>query len=314
MLLRTIFRRGNKAHPVQSATALDEQFLRRLERLSLQASRDLRGGLSGVHASRRRFPAPTLADHRPYTPGDDVRYVDWNAYARLDHLQLKLGEAEQDVRVHLLLDCSASMDWGIGDTNKLHYARMLLAAIGYIALANGDRLQVHPFGHGRTPGWGPANGRQRVGHLLQYLQQTTSGGGDTIEDAIRQITRTSRGGLLVIASDLLHSGDIVNSVGSPLAALQPPRWQVLLFHTLHQEEIEPTLEGEVELVDAETGTLLPFDAYQDSVDTYMDAVERWCGELARACAQRQIMYTRLITNLSLERAVLPYLRLREAIR
>src|ERR671933_1419406 len=158
MWLRSIFRGRTRPAVVEAKTALDEQLLRRLERLALAASRGLRGGLSGAHPSRRRLPAPTFTDHRPYSTGDDLRYVDWNAYARLDNLHLKLGEAEQDVRVTLLVDCSASMDWGSGDSNKLHYARLLAAAMGYIALASGDRLKVVPFGAGAHTAdlfWGP---------------------------------------------------------------------------------------------------------------------------------------------------------------
>src|SRR5918997_4698853 len=133
MWLRTIFRRRSSAGAA-TTTPLDERFLRRLERLSLAASRQLRGGLSGVHPSRRHLPAPIFSDHRPYSTGDDLRYIDWNAYARLDHLHMKLGEVEQDVRVTLLLDCSESMNWGDGDRNKLHFTRLLAAAVGYIAL------------------------------------------------------------------------------------------------------------------------------------------------------------------------------------
>ena len=227
MWLSTIFRRrtskagaeGQRGRGAEGRgrTPLDERLLRRLERLALSASRSLAGGMSGVHPSRRRLPAPTFTDYRPYTSGDDPRYVDWNAYARLDHLQIKLGETEQDVRVYVLVDCSASMDWGEGDTNKLHSARLLAAALGYVALASGDRLEVIPMGGtegqrgrraeglGRHATWGPASGRQRGASLLQYLQRLEAGGASSLGSVLAQLARERRPGLLVIASDFWHT-------------------------------------------------------------------------------------------------------------
>ena len=313
MWLKTIFRRRPDDVPVPK-TALDERLLRRLERLTLTASRDLRGGLSGVHPSRRHLPAPTFTDHRPYTIGDDLRYVDWNAYARLDHLQVKLGETEQDIRVHLVLDCSSSMDWGDGDLNKLHYARLLAAAIGYVALANGDRLQVLPFGSDRPTMWGPYGGRQRIGNLLPYLAGLEATGTTTSTARLRQLRHETRGGLLVIVSDLLHSADILEGTTAALAPFHPPRWQVLLLHLLHPEELRPDLIGDVELVDSESGGRLAMEADDDALAHYGNAVEAWCAELAHACDRRNIMYARLTTDMLLERAALPYLQLREALR
>jgi uncharacterized protein (DUF58 family) len=313
MWLRTIFRRrpDDIATP---QTALDERLLRRLERLTLTASRDLRGGLSGVHPSRRFLPGPTFTDHRPYTVGDDLRYVDWNAYARLDHLQVKLGETEQDIRVHLLLDCSASMDWGQGDLNKLHYARLLAAAIGYVALASGDRLHVLPFGAPRPTMWGPGGGRQRIGNLMQYLGGLEASGTTTSIERLRQLRQETRGGLLVVVSDLLHSADLLEGTAAALAPFHPPRWQVLLLHLLHPQELEPDLQSDVELVDSESGGRLPLLADDAAMNRYADAVDGWCARMAQASARRNIIYVRLTSDMSLERAALPYLQLREALR
>lgn len=330
MWLRNIFRRPVSHVPTRPRTALDEQLLRRLERLGLQAARGLRGSLSGQHASRRRLPAPTFTDHRPYSSGDDLRYVDWNAYARLDDLHLKLGEAEQDIRVNLLVDCSASMDWGVGDTNKLHYARLLAATIGYVALASGDRLRVVPFGAARTARdgeeragasgrtgqapWGPGSGRQRAAGLLQYLDALDGGGEVATSERLRQIAREERGGLLVILSDLLHSPDLVTGPSPALAPFQLPRWQVLVLHVLHPEEFRPDLRGDVELIDSETGARLALEADRPSIAAYTAAVERWSEELAVACERRGVTYAGAWTDMSIERATLPYLKLREVLR
>ena len=317
MWLRGIFRRRTRPAVVEARTALDEQLLRRLERLTLAASRGLRSGLSGAHPSRRRLPAPTFTDHRPYSAGDDLRYVDWNAYARLDDLHLKLGEAEQDVRVTLLVDCSTSMDWGTGDSNKLHYARLLAAAIGYIALASGDRLQVIAFGAGTqttSVPWGPGSGRQRAAGLLRYLDGLQATGTMTTGERLRELARTERGGLLVVLSDLWHNASLFEGQAAALNYFQLPRWQVLLLHTLHPEELRPPSMGDVELIDSETGARLALQTGRDGVDEYIAAVERWCGQIHDACGRRGGAYARVTTGMQIERAVLPYLEAREVLR
>jgi uncharacterized protein (DUF58 family) len=314
MWLRNIFRPRREASPARQRTALDERLLRRLERLALAASRGLKGGLSGIHPSRRRLPAPTFTDHRPYTSGDDLRYVDWNAYARLEDLHLKLGEAEHDIRVHVLIDCSASMDWGEGDAHKLHYARLLAAAIGYVALANGDRLRVVPFGGAERQPWGPGSGRQRAAHLLQFLDDLQGGGDITSITRLHQMAREERGGLLVVLSDFWHSRALVDGDDPILAPFQLPRWQVLMLHVLHPDELRPDLRGDIELIDSESGERLSIEANAGALAAYSTAAEGWCASVAKMCARRNFGYSRITTDMSLERAALPYLQLREVLR
>src|SRR5581483_4606843 len=115
---------------------LDSAFLRQVESLHFNAPRAATAGLAGEHASRRKAHSIEFADHRNYAPGDDFRLIDWNVYARLGELCLKLTEARENLSVHLLIDCSASMDWG--RPNKLLYARRIAAALGALALASYD--------------------------------------------------------------------------------------------------------------------------------------------------------------------------------
>src|SRR5690242_1985237 len=131
MWFNAIFRRarGNRPRParVTEAEALtDAAFLRRLNRLALRTSPQLRGQAVGQRASWRRLPSSDFREHRLYLPGDDLRHVDWNASARSEHVFVKLGERPREVTIHVLLDNSASMDWG--QPSKLWAARRLAAA------------------------------------------------------------------------------------------------------------------------------------------------------------------------------------------
>lgn len=304
--------RRSRSQPARAAqaTLLDEEFLRRLERMTLSASRSLRGGLSGTHPSTRRLPAPTFSDHRSYSPSDDLRYVDWNAYGRQEHLFVKLGETEQDVPVHVLLDRSRSMDYGAGDHHKLHYGRMLLAALGYLALAGGDKLSVSTFDTGITPGLGPVQSRAHALPLLRYANTIQPGATSTLGPALQSYTRSRNGGLLVVISDLWAAGDIEQV----LRSAQPPRWQLLVLHLLHRDELQPPLSGEIELEDSELGERLSLNADPNTLERYQQRLGQWCGAIETACHRRGASYTRLSSDMLLERAVIPYLHERQVLR
>lgn len=312
MWWKTTFRRSHKRGNLRDVeqTALDEAFLRRLERLALNASRTLRGGLSGTHPSTRRLPAPTFSDHRSYTPGDDLRYVDWNAYGRQEELFVKLGETEQDVPVHILLDRSRSMEYGANDTQKLHYGRMLLSALGYLALASGDKLSAASFDTALAPIFGPQQSKAHALPLLQYASKITAGGAGRIGPTIQHYTRARSGGLLVVISDLWAVGDI----DAVLRTVQPPRWQLLLLHVLHPDELKPPVTGDIELEDSEHGDYIAVTADAATLTRYQERVNQWSGAIETACRRRGASYTRISTNMPIEQSVIPFLRQRLVLR
>src|SRR5262245_58158140 len=142
----------------------DESFLRRLERVSLVARRIRSGHHKGERRSHKRGSSVEFADYRNYSPGDDIRRLDWRVYARLERPFIKLFEEEEDQVVHLVIDASASMNWpeAEADLNKWNFSRKLTAALGYIALAGGDRLTVSHLNQAQHYRWGPRRGR---GHI-----------------------------------------------------------------------------------------------------------------------------------------------------
>ena len=333
MRLKNIFG-WNKEEEV-SLPIFDELFLRRLERLSFRTAPSLRGGMMGERRSRNLRPALDFSDHRPYAPGDDLRHVDWNAYGRHEELFVKLGEATQSVNVHILLDRSGSMAWessGQTKSNKWNGARRLAGALGYLGLAGGERLAITPFARTLDEGFGPTQGKRRVVTALQFLsaikptpplQEGQQAGG-----LARSLTAYARahpgGGLLVLISDLLDSvtsssfeeasAGEWSELTEGLRYFPPPRWQVLVVHLLTQEEVHPTLEGDYDLQDAETGESLPFHLSQQTLTQYRLRVQRWCAELQSACAQRGATYARVLAEWPLERTVIPYLRQRGAVQ
>jgi uncharacterized protein (DUF58 family) len=288
----------------------DEAFLRRLERLSLQAQRTLRGTpAGGEHLSRNQLPSSIFSDRRPYSRGDDYRYVDWNAYAHQEEIFVKIGEVEQSVGVHLLLDVSRSMGWGAPP--KLRVAQQLVAAIGYLALAHHDRLHVTPFGAAPLAPLGPAHGKGRLIELLRFVERLQADQPTALAATLRDYAKAhSRGGLLVICSDLLAPEGLEDG----LRALPPPRWQTLVLHLLDRRELHPDLQGPIELEDAETGQRLPLTLDAATVAAYRRNVAAWQEHVAGMCARRGATYAQLLTEWPIEQQVVPYLRARRILR
>jgi uncharacterized protein (DUF58 family) len=313
MWFKNIFSRRSAA---ATQPLFDEAFLRRLERLSLQAQRTLRGRPSGgEHISRNELPATIFSDHRPYSHGDDYRYIDWNAYAHQDEMFVRLGEIEQSISVHVLLDCSRSMGWSPGgrgnpERPKLRAAQRLAAAIGYLALAHHDRLYVTPFGEAALTPFGPAHGKARLVELLRFIEGAEPDQGTALAAALGGYARRHpRGGLLAICSDLLAP----EGLDQALRALPPPRWQTLVLHILDPRELRPDLSGPIELEDAETGQRLPITLDADALATYRRGVAAWQEQVAAACARRGAVYAQALTDWPLERQVIPYLRARRIL-
>ncbi|NJN17877.1 MAG: DUF58 domain-containing protein [Oscillochloris sp.] len=318
MWFKTIFRRKaprpNQPRPRRAsadadAPLFDELFLRRMERLSLQAQRTLRGNpASGEHPSRHRMPASIFSDHRPYSSGDDLRYLDWNAYARQEHLLLKLGEAEQDVHVHLLLDASRSMT--IGSASRARLAAQLAGAIGYLTLAHSDRLRIVPFGPTGMRPFGPVQGKAFTVPMLQYLSDLQPQPETHLATVIaRHAIQHPQGGIVLLISDLLARDHLAEA----LRPLAPPRWQTVVVHLIDRRDLQPELAGPLELVDSESGATLSLTLDDDTLTAYRQAVAHWRSDLARQCAVRGATYAPVMSDWPLERQVLPYLRARRLL-
>jgi len=315
MWFKDIFRRLSGSAPPErdavkseeASDALDDlSFLRRLDRLTLRASRYLRGDAlaAGQRPSLRRLPSNDFREHRLYLPGDDLRHVDWNASARAEHIFVKLGERPKEAAVHILLDNSASMNWG--QPSKFWAAKRLAAGLGYLALSHGDRLAIAPLAEGR-PLFGPSHGKGRIPAMIRCLRELPlAPRADFPAAARRYAHRPSRGGLVIFISDLLGVSDLA----SALDYFPLPKWQALVLHLLHPAELAPALRGEIELEDAETGAQANYDLTPAVLEQYTFHVRAWCESVERACYDQTAAYARLLADWPIEQMVMPYLRRR----
>ncbi len=303
---------------------LDEALLRRLEQLALVA-RHVRAGQSvGERRSIKRGSSVEFADYRDYAPGDDLRRVDWNIYARLERPFVRLFEEEEDLAVHLLLDGSGSMDWGQreergeeGDANKWGYARQLAAALGYVALTSGDRLQVATLGSYRSQlsalesQFGPVRGRGHVLRLFEWLAGLEAGGTTDLSASLRSYALTGgRAGLVVLLSDLFSPTGYVEG----LTALAARGHEVALIHLLSPDEVDPPLGGDLRLLDVETGDPQEVTIDGGMRDLYRRRLEAWRDEIRADCRARDVHYLPVETDTPFDRVVLYDLRRAGVVR
>lgn len=300
---KPVTRRQTKAEVENNSSALPPSVFRQLDRLQIRGSRELRGERIGMRSSHRRKPSAEFLEHRAYVPGDDIRYVDWRASARHEHVFIRQGELPKEVIVYLLIDCSASMQWGRHPKSALQQS--LAAVLGYLSLAHGDRVFVHPYGGSSNPDFGPVSGKGQFNNLLRYLRRLNYGGEASLGDGLRGLKqKISRGGIMFVLSDLLERGNL----SAILSSVPVPLWWVNIIHLLHPQEIDPSLQGALELEDIETGVRANYDLTADAIRRYKRRIEEWQNKLELTCVENHASYTIINTESSIEKEVIPYLR------
>ena len=281
----------------------DAEFLRRLERLEWVARRALRGLPRGERRTARRGRGLEFDDFRRYQPGDDFRYIDWNIFSRLDRLVVKLYTSEEDMTLHVAVDCSASMDFG--EPSKFDYARRLAAALGFIGLHHLDRVVVTTFADAHRAGPPALVGRRQLTTLLDFLSALRCAGSTRFDASLRELAAIGRGARLVV---VISDFSVDRGLEEGLDALRHRGHDVVAMQVLSEEEIAPPLDGALELVDAESGEVLraTVDArlralYQERLDEALRALEAWC-------LRSGVEYLRTSTAIAFEDLVLKYLR------
>lgn len=285
---------------------LDPAFLAQLDRLALVSRRLRAGQMQGERRSPQRGSSVEFADFRTYASGDDFRQIDWNAYARLERLFVKLFVAEEDLTFHLLLDASQSMDWG--EPSKWTFARRLAAALGYVVLVGFDRLNGAALGNGRLPT--PLRGKRKALAWFDWLSSLQPSGELTPAAALGDyMARAGRPGPLLLISDLLGPG-----WEAGLRALAGHQYELTVLHVLAPQEVSPALEGDVRLVDSENNAAVEITADYDLLQRYRARLTAWQERLRQSCAAIDAHYVFIETSTSLEDLVLAYLRKYEVLR
>jgi uncharacterized protein (DUF58 family) len=292
----------------------DEKTRRKLEQLTLVATRVRAGAMKGERRSTKRGTSIEFADYRNYARGDDLRRLDWNIYARLDRPFIKLLEDEEDLAVHLLLDASASMDWpqeGEREPNKFLFARRLLAGLAYISLATNDRLTLNALNLTRPDRFGPARGRGFGLKLLDYVASLKAGGVTDLSGVLKDYAmRAGRPGLCFVISDLFSPTGYQDGVN----ALLSKGYEVGIIHVLSPDEVNPSLGGDLRLVDVETGQAQEVTIDGGMRDLYIRRLQGWRDAVRADCLKRGVHYVAVETDTPWEKVILFNLRRLGAVK
>lgn len=282
---------------------LSADFLAQLERLALLSRRIFRGRVKGERKSPRKGISVEFSDYRPYGIGDDLRYVDWNIYARLDRLYLKLFVDEEDLCLHLLLDASASMEYG--EPSKLRYSTRLAAALGFVGLMNLERVGVGVVRERTAEGWSPARGRGQILSLMGFLSRLRAAGPTSLNEALASYAlRAREPGLAVLISDLLDPVGYERG----LKALLERRFDVHVIHLLAADEMNPSFAGDLRLLDAETGELRDLTLDGEALRLYRKRLHDFLEHAESFCRTNEISYHRVLTDTPVEEFMLRQLK------
>lgn len=284
------------------------KLLRRLEQFQLLVQRRSKTSQLGERRSRSRGLSVEFADHRNYALGDDLRYLDWNLYGRLDRLFLKLYEEERELPVHIFLDSSESMIYGT--PSKFDFGRQVAAAVGYVGLCGFDRVTVRSF-PGRDedrPYLGAlrsVRGKRSAMSFFQALGKLRAGGAASFNESLKTCAREARQiGMAIVLSDFLDP----QGYEEGLMALVSRGFQVTCVQILASEEVEPSRYGDLKLVDSETGMEQEITFGKYRLKAYQQTVSNYCQRVKEYCASRGIHYFRTSSETPLEELLLKQLR------
>ena len=288
---------------------LSSEFLRKLEQLELVSRKILTGRLKGERRSKRKGSSVEFADHKEYIIGDDLRFIDWNIFARLDKLFVKLFEEEEDLHFHILIDTSLSMDFG--DPTKIVYAQKLAAALAFIGLANLDRVVLWTFNENLGPSLPGSRGKQAMWRVNDFLANLKCDAGSNLTQSCKTFAlRASGKGVCVLISDLLDK----NGFESGLRYLLAKQMDVFVVHVMAGEEVDPELAGDLQLIDVEDEDIADITVSAPLLARYRANVAAFQASIKDYCSKRGINYLFTTNQIPFEKIVLTYLRERGLVR
>lgn len=332
-MLRTL----TPSRPKALEDLLPAQLIGQLDPLDLTSRKVFFGKLKGERRSKKRGQSVEFADHRPYVSGDDTRHIDWNIFGRLDKLFLKLFLEEEDLALHVVIDASASSD--CGEPNKFLFMQKAAMALGYVGLANLNRVAATAMGgyfrvltgppdvpdEGERPDRGVASdisasirdlrGKRRVHELARWMCSIEPGGTFSFKAAAERIALSRRGkGVMLVFSDCFFK----EGYETGLKLLVGRGYDVFIVQVLSPQEVDPAgpqgLLGDLRLKDVEDGDLAEVTISAPLLKRYKANLAAYCDQMREFCHRRDMTLLTVRSDTPIETLVLDYLRKRGVVR
>jgi uncharacterized protein (DUF58 family) len=283
---------------------LDSGVLSRLSRIVLNARQPMLGTVTGIHKSAARGSSVEFAEYRKYVPGDDIKHIDWQVYARSDRFYIKEFEADTNLRCYIVLDCSASMQFEGEHGSKFDYARKLAATLAYMLVHQGDGVGLTAFNDKVCEDIPPRRSPTHLKSIFDIMGKMTPTGKSAIVDTIHKLAeKISRRAFVIVFSDLFTDIDPL------LDAFQHMRFRkhdLSVFHLLDQQEVDFEFDRPIRFVDMESSFDLITDpsmikgGYRKALDQYLEAMQKGCREFG-------VDYQRVITSADYEKVLSSFL-------
>ncbi|MDX2131093.1 MAG: DUF58 domain-containing protein [Planctomycetota bacterium] len=303
---------SNPTRPSSIEDLLTPDLIARLDPLDLSSKKVFFGKLKGERRSKKRGQSVEFADHRPYATGDDIRHIDWNIYARLDQIFMKLFLEEEDLSLHLVLDCSGSAD--CGEPGKFLFMQKAVMALGYVGLVNLNRVSATAMGAGAggvVSNIRDLRGRRRVHDLAQWVCSLTPEGDFSFREATERIALTRRGkGLMLVFSDYFFK----EGYEEGLRRLVGHGYDVYVMQVLSPQEVDPPLTGDLRLRDVEDLDTAEVTISAPLLKRYKANLAAYCGQLASFCARRELTHMTVRSDTPVDVLVLDYLRKKGVVK
>ena len=303
---------------------LSGNLVAKLSSLDLASKKIFAGKMKGERRSKKRGESVEFADHRPYVRGDDLRFIDWNIFGRLDRLFLKLFMEEEDLSLHVLVDTSASSD--CGDPSKFVFCQQVAAALGYVGLVNLNRVAITGFGDDPimpededsatrtgeiTSTLRDLRGRRRVHDMGRFICSLNPSGGSRFSEAAKRVALSRRGkGVMVLLSDCFFK----EGYEQGLRYLVGRGYDLIVIQVLSPQELDPKVGGDLRLKDVEDGDVAEVTISAPLLKRYKANLSAYCDQLRSFCARREITHMTLPSDTPVETLMLEYLRARGVVR
>jgi uncharacterized protein (DUF58 family) len=284
---------------------LRPEVIRQVSRLDLRAKFIVEGFLSGLHASPFHGFSVEFSEHRKYVPGDDLKDLDWNIFAKTDKYYLKKFQAETNLTCYLVMDLSASMAYTFRqELTKFDYAICLAAALGYLMIHQQDPVGLITFDTRIQTSVPPRSKRAQLGTILAVLANLKPAGSTDLANSLHQLAVMIRNkSLIILFSDLMTEPE---AVLQSLHHLRHGGHEVILFHILDEAEVHFPFEGVIEFEDVEDHNKLTIDARGMRPD-YLQALVDFQNFFRTECAKANIDYVPMDTSVSFDKALMEYL-------
>jgi len=287
----------------------DPKVLAGISNLSLRARWVVEGIMSGIHRSRSKGFSVEFEEHREYSPGDEIRRIDWKALGKFDRYFIKEYEDETNLRAYLLLDTSASMDYSSDGITKFDYGCTLTASLAYLILRQQDAAGLVTFSNRIENVIPPRAKRDYLTQIVHALENNRPGGETNVGRILEEIAgQIKRRGIVVLVSDLL---DEPAQILKGLRLFRFKGNDVIVFHILDQAELDLPFEGNILFEDLEVANLNVIADPRAIRQTYRQVVEEFTEQMRKECHDSSIDYQLISTSTPLDRALASYLSWRE---